>query len=205
MDSFPRPGYGLPGACPGPKKQTGPVVGHGLPLGADSRTGSRLSGRGRGAEPGCGPGCARSRHRPQRSNYRAQPTAQRFHAAPVGSAPSASSAQAAVPARRHELPVASAVSGRAISGLKSASAHPACFQLVSAVTVTYPDPAVTHPDPALTHPNPDPAVANPDPSFTHVVAETEPLRAWLTAFPRPGRRRQREPAGYRGVPASLSR
>jgi hypothetical protein len=165
VDDFPRTSDGIPGACTSPKKQMGPGVGYGLPLCASSRNGSHLSRRGRGAEPYCGPGCAHARQRPQRSKYQARARAQRFEASPVGSAPSVSCAQAAsYPASGHDLPVASAVTGQAITGLNPASAQPACFQLVSAVTVADPDPSVA---------DPDPSVADPDPSVANVMAETD--------------------------------
>ena len=193
MDSFPRTSDGIPGACTSPKRQMGPSVGQGLPLCASFRNGGHLSGRGRSPEPYCGPGCGQARPEPQRSKYQAGARAQRFEASRIGSAPSASCAQAASHrACGHDLPVARAVTGQTITDVK-----PACFRLVSAVAVTLTDLAVTVTDLAVTLTdlavtvtdlavtvtdlavtltdlavtNPDLAFTNPDLAFTNVMAK----------------------------------
>jgi hypothetical protein len=197
VDSFPRTSDGIPGACTSPKRQMGPSVGQGLPLCASFRNGGHLSGRGRSPEPYCGPGCGQARPEPQRSKYQAGARAQRFEASRIGSAPSASCAQAASHrACGHDLPVARAVTGQTITDVK-----PACFRLVSAVAVTLTDlaVAVTLTDLAVAVTLTDLAVANPDLAFTNVMAKQ-------TSYLWSGRRPAGEPTDlcvFSGVPSVM--
>ena len=221
VDSFPRTSDGLPGACTSPKRQVGPGVGHGLPLCASFRNGSHLSGRGRSPEPYCGPGCAQARQEPQRGRYQAGARAQRVEASRISSAPSVSCAPAAGHrACGHDLPVARAVIGQTITGVK-----PACFRLVFAVTdfavavtdfaVTIADLAVTNPDLAVAVAVTDLAVAlavadlavtiadlavtNPDLAVTNVMAKQ-------TSYLWSGRRPAGEPTDlcvFSGVPSTM--
>jgi hypothetical protein len=186
VDAFPRTSYGIPGACPSPKKPMGRDAGHGPPLCATFRTGSHLSGCGRGAEPDCGPSGTHARQGPQRSRYQAGARAQRFEASPVSSAPSVGGAQATShPASGPELPVAGAVTGQAITGVKPASAHTACLQFASAVagsdlSVAGSDLSVAGSDLSVAGSNL--SLAGSDLSVPDVMAETDfvPL-VWAVA------------------------